>query len=98
MSEPISIGQPQGFPNILFRSVTPIFKYDLGGSTCFLHSGKYRQTSFKIEIKPYNNSPNDFAQITQCASKEVVQMLRERSIHYSKHFFSEAKHFLIIDV
>jgi len=102
MSEPVpaapSPPATPSCPEAVFRTITPIFKYRLDGATHFTHSGKRRDADFRIELRPYTVNLKDFGEITRYATEAVRQMLRDRAIHRSDHFFSDAAHILIVDV
>src|SRR5947209_7281037 len=85
-------------PEAVFRTITPVFKQTIEGATEFNHSGQNRDAHFRIELRPYSNNPEDFAYITRYAKDGVRQMLRERAIHLSDHFFSHAEYFLVADL
>jgi hypothetical protein len=85
-------------PEVVFRSITPVFNHQIDGAPCFTHSGKNRDASFNIELRPYTANPENSGEVTLYASDGIRQLLRERSIHFSNHFFSHAAHFLIVDL
>jgi hypothetical protein len=89
---------PAPLPEVVFRMLTPIFRYAIDGATRFTHSGNYRSGRFQIELRPYAPNPTDWAEVTKYADDGIRDMLRQKAIHVSDHFFGIAAHFLLNDV
>ena len=85
-------------PVVVFRMLTPVFRYAIDGATCFTHSGTHQSTEFEIELRLYAPNPTDWAEVTEYADDGIRDMLRQRAIHISDHFFGFAEHFLLADV
>ena len=85
------------FSRVVFRMLTPIFRYVIDGATCFTHSGSFRSSRFEIELRPYAPNPTDWTEVTEYADDGIRDMLRQRAIHVSPHF-GIAAHFLLNDV
>ena len=83
---------------VVFRRLTPIFRYAIDGATCFTHCGNHRSARFEIELRPYAPNPTAWAEVTEYADDGIRDMLRQRAIHISDHFFGFADHFLLTDV
>ena len=85
-------------PEVVFRMLTPIFRYAIDGATCFTHCGNHGNARFGIDLRPYAHNPTDSAQITQYADDGIRDLLVERRFHHSDHFFSFAGYCLLTDV
>jgi hypothetical protein len=88
---------PAPSSEVVFRMLTPIFKYAIDGATCFTHSGDHRGARFEINLRPYAPNLTDWDEVTEHATNNIRNMLLERAIHVSEHFGISA-HFLLTDV
>jgi hypothetical protein len=89
---------PAALPEVVFRMLTPVFRYTIEGTILFTHSGNHGSARFEIELRRYAVNPTNWAEVTKHASEGIREMLRQRAIHISQHFFGCAEHFLLTDV
>ncbi len=83
---------------VVFRLLTPVFRYTIEGATGFTHCGNFGNAHFEIVHRPYAANPTDWAEVTKYADDGVRDLLQKRVIHFSHHFMCAATHFLLTDV
>jgi hypothetical protein len=84
-------------PGVVFRMLTPVFKYAIEGATCFMHSGNYRSARFEIKLRPYTHNPTDWAEVTEYADDGIRDLLIQRRFHVPEALFGVARHVLLND-
>jgi hypothetical protein len=89
---------PGTLPEVVFRMLTPIFRYAIDGATCFTHSGNYGTARFEITLRPYAHNRTDWAEVTEYADDGIRSLLLQRTFHVPDPFFGAANHVLLNDV
>ena len=79
---------------LTFRYLTPIFNFE---PLEFSHSGTYKDATYSIVLKQYEQGPASFAELTKYAREESKKRLQ--SLHLSgDHSWGGTDIFLIVDV
>lgn len=81
--------------SITFRSVTPIFDFEMEDGHEFRHSGQLNDASFDVTLKKYLPGPEGFAELMEYANES--QMEACRSIHMSPNGWGATEYFLVVD-
>jgi hypothetical protein len=85
-------------PDIVFRTLTPVFDYRIEGAEEFTHSGHCGDAGFCVRLRPCAVNMTHFTEITEYASPGIRQLLRDRHIHCPNNRMGIAEHMLTIDV
>jgi hypothetical protein len=75
--------------------LTPVFMYEIQGATCFDHAGHFKNVKFEIMLRPYNHRL-EFEAITQTADPSSRELLRQREIHKSDHYWHGPEPYILI--
>ncbi len=94
---PLNVELATPTQEVVFRMLTPVFRYSVDGVNSFTHCGNHGNARFKIAMRPYNQNQSDWDEVT-FADAGIRDMLLQREVHISKQFFGRASHFLVADV
>lgn len=82
---------------VTFRSVTPIFRFEMEDGQEFHHAGELNNATFQITVKKFLPGPDGFSELTEYADENQKKALT--SIHMSPEpLFPPADYFVVVDV
>jgi hypothetical protein len=82
---------------VTFRSVTPLFNFEMEEGQEFHHTGQLNTSTFNVTVKKYPSSPDGFLELTKYAVDDQRKSLT--SIHIApNHLFVPADYFVVVDV
>lgn len=75
--------------------LAPVFMYEIQRATCFDHAGQFNNVTFKVTLQPYNHR-TDFDEITMAADTRSRDMLQQREIHKSDHYWHGPEPYILV--